>query len=143
MKIYLVRHGLLGTDLELSDAGKSFARSLDEIIEDDIELIVSDSASRCVETITPLAEIRKIKPILCAKTEFQNGSVLRKINGRKSALICYRIESVNSILQELNLDKFTDHTRNQTYENIIVVDTKTNKRTSIPTGYGKSSNQST
>lgn len=138
MSIYFVRHGLINYDsCELNEHGKRFSEDLDGLIADDIDHIICDSEKRCADTINPFSKKRKIEIHFHEKSEFENGTVLDDLPENENTLICYRIETINHILNKFGLCGFTDDTRDHAYEVIISYDTETGKVTKIPTGFRK------
>ncbi|MFN7564803.1 MAG: histidine phosphatase family protein [Prosthecobacter sp.] len=140
----LVRHGLIDYNTQaLNEDGRDFALTLTKLVKlYPIECIITDEEERCVDTIKPLSTSLKIDPILLSKMDFSNAvDVLNRAPSATTSIICYRIESVNPLLEVLKLPIFTPETRDSAYEFIWSIHLGGNggvaEHKQIPTGFRK------
>jgi hypothetical protein len=142
MNLLLVRHGLVNQTGELNRDGKNFAKKLIQLIPNpnNIDYICSDEEQRCIETISPLASDIRLEKHTFTKGDFANSTPLKNSLQHNYAIICYRIESINTILQEIGLPQFNNNNRDEAYEFIYNLQIEKNRLKStnkIPTGYKK------
>ncbi len=142
--LLLVRHGLIDYDTQTLNAdGRQFAVKLNELVKPfSIECIITDEESRCVGTITPLATSLAIDLVRLSKNDFKNvTNLLNQTPSGAVSIICYRIESINPLLEALELPTFTEATRDTAYEFIWSIQLGNNgevvEHKQIPTGFRK------
>jgi len=140
MKIYFVRHGLIDYKTQLlSKDGQDFARKLHVLIPEEIEFIACDNEPRCKNTVLHFAAHKKINTTYYSKKQFENMEPLLEAQKIGTSVICYRIESINYLLRELDIPTFNQNNRDSAYEKIFVYEK--NKEivttTVINTGYKK------
>ena len=137
-RIFLVRHGVVNYDtLALSAVGQQYARGLPSLLPEPVHFIASDEESRCVETITPLARARNLTPRTYDKQSFTRAQPLADAPAEGVSVLCYRIESIVGILQQLGIPMFAH--RDDSYAVILecVQDGGHVTHRSIPTGQSR------
>jgi len=137
-QIFLVRHGVVNYDtLALSAVGQQYARGLPNLLPTQVDFIASDEEPRCVETITPLARKHGLTPQTYDKQSFGRAQPLADAPSEGVSVLCYRIESVVGILQQLGIPMFAH--RDQSYEVILEhrLEGGTASHRSIPTGQSR------
>ena len=140
--IYLIRHGLIDyTTQQLAPEGVAFAKILPERIPKKLNFICSDESKRCLETVKILADHSGLDIHKFSKIEFSLCQPLSQCMLYNRSAICYRIETINPILEKIGLSVFMDETRDSAYEFIwkVKLDDKGNilNDQKIPTGYSK------
>jgi len=140
MKIYFVRHGLIDYKTQLlSKDGQDFSRKLHVLIPGEIEFIACDNEPRCKNTVLHFAAHKKIDTTYYNKKQFEKLDPLREAQKRGTSVICYRIESINYLLRELDIPAFNQNNRDSAYEKIFVYEKneETVIKKVINTGYKK------
>ncbi len=140
MEIYFVRHGLVDyTTGQLSYKGIDFSKRLPSLIPDKVDFIGCDNEQRCKETILHLEIKNGIKAKNYAKSDFANKIPLDDCPKDGTSIICYRMETINYLLNKLQIPLFTQQNRNTGYEFIIHFkkNNKTQTYNYINTGFKK------
>lgn len=122
-RIILLRHGLIDCDNQtLNCHGQKLAKNLTDLFNDfSIECIISDIKQRCQETVLPLSNSLGLKIETFEKNDFSDSKVLNLALKFETTLICYRIESVNTLLTQMKLSLSTEENRNSAYEKLLII----------------------
>jgi hypothetical protein len=140
--IFLVRHGLIDySKKELNSEGLRFSQNLVSILGDKgIETIVCDEKQWCKDTVAPLAARLSIPVKSYSKEKFRTETPVAEASKSSCALICYRVESMDCIQEQLGVDILREENRDEGYEFIYQLTPDSSGRyrvESIPTGFRK------
>lgn len=134
-RIFLTRHGVINyDDLTLSAVGQQYASRLPRLLPEQVHFIASDEEPRCVETVAALARAHQLTVRTYDKLSFNRALPLLDAPAEGVSVLCYRIESIRGVLQQLGIPVFAH--RDDSYEQILeyINDDGNVSHRTIPTG---------